>query len=137
VRAVVPSRLNILPRNLSLGIAFAVEGGFLGTPTVETSIRKLAANILCRDHNNELGRTADAAALRLYRHLKSSHSPMELPGSGILRPPVDSRISGVNFGRWLCKTHCNYMIVHGMIPDPAYVRYAFLQASPEADLLLP
>jgi hypothetical protein len=108
------------------GSRIRIQGGFLGTPAVETSIRKLTANILCRDHNNELGRTADAAALRLYRHLKASHNPMELPGSDILRPPVDRRVSGVNFGRWLCKTHCNYMIVHGMIPDPAYVCYAFL-----------
>jgi hypothetical protein len=112
------------------GSRVRVHGGLLGTPAVETSIRKLAANILCRDHNNELGRTADAAALRLYRYLKVSDSPMELPGSRILRPPVDRRVSGVNFGRWLCKTHCNFMIAHGMGPDLAYVRYAFLH-SPE------
>jgi hypothetical protein len=110
------------------GNRIRIEGGFLGTPAVETSIRKLTANILCRDHNSELGRTADAEARRLSRHLKASHSPMELPGSRILRPPVERRVSGVNFGRWLCKTHCNYMIVHGMIPDPTYVCYAFLHS---------
>jgi hypothetical protein len=108
------------------GKRIRVHGGFLGTPPVETSIRKLIANILCRDHNNELGRTADAAALRLFRHFKASQNPMELPGSRILRPPAERRVSGVNFGRWLCKTHCNYMIAHGMAPDQAYIRYAFL-----------
>ena len=34
-------------------------------------------------------------------------------------------MSGVNFGRWLCKTHCNYMVAHGLTPDPVYVSYAF------------
>jgi hypothetical protein len=110
------------------GSRIRIEGGFLGTPAVETSIRKLTANNLCRDHNSELGRTADSEARRFSRHLKASLSPMELPGSRILRPPVDRQVSGVNFGRWLCKTHCNYMVVHGMIPDPAYIHYAFLQA---------
>ena len=109
------------------GPRIRVRGGFLGAPVVETSIKKLTANILCRDHNQELGRTADAAALRLFRHFKASHNPMELPGSRILRPPVGRRVSGVNLGRWLCKTHCNYMIAHDMAPDPAYIRYAFLR----------
>ena len=99
--------------------------GLFGAPGVETSIRNLTANILCHDHNNELGRTADAAALRLYRHFKASHDPMRLPGSHILRPPVERRLSGANFGRWLCKTHCNFMVSNGMTPDPAYMRYAF------------
>jgi hypothetical protein len=109
------------------GKRIRIQGGLLGTPAVETSIKKLTANILCRKHNNELGRTADAAVLQLYRHLKASQQPMELPGSRILRPPVDRRVSGVNFGRWLCKTHCNFMVAQGMTPDPAYIRYAFLQ----------
>ena len=108
------------------GTRIRVHGGFFGTPPVETSIRKLTANILCRDHNKELGRTADAAALRLFRHFKASHHPLQLPGSRILRPPVERRVSGVNFGRWLCKTHCNFMVANGMTPDPAYMRYAFL-----------
>jgi len=107
------------------GKRIRIRGGLIGTPAVETSIKKLTANILCQKHNNELGRTADAAALQLYRHLKASHQPLQLPGSRILRPPVDRRVSGVNYGRWLCKTHCNFMVAHGMAPDPAYVRYAF------------
>ena len=119
----------ITPEHLAskslFGKRIRIQGGLLGTPAVETSIKKLTANILCQKHNNELGRTADAAALQLYRHLKASHRPMELPGSQILRPPVDRRVSGVNFGRWLCKTHCNFMVAQGMTPDPAYVRYAF------------
>jgi hypothetical protein len=105
-------------------------GPWLGEQTVESSIRKLKANILCREHNNELGRTADWAALRLQGHLKALREPMKLPGSRILRPPVDRRVSGVNFGRWLCKTHCNFMVVNGMTPDPAYVRYAFHRPLP-------
>lgn len=106
-------------------------GGWLDTEAVEISIRKLTANILCRDHNNELGRTADRSALRLLGHFRASQRPMKLPGSRILRPPVDRRLSGVEFGRWLCKTHCNFMIVNGMTPDPAYVRYAFLHPIPK------
>lgn len=107
------------------GKRIRVSGGFLGTPDVETSIKKLVANILCEDHNKELGGTADIAALRLYRHFKASHNPTQLRGSQILRPPVDKKVSGVNFGRWLCKTHCNFMVSNGMTPDPAYIRYAF------------
>ena len=75
-----------------------VGGGWFGAPPVETSIRKLTANILCRDHNNEFGRTADLAALRLFSHFKSSHRPLELPGSqDRQRPAVDRRVSGINF----------------------------------------
>jgi len=107
------------------GTRILVEGGIFGAVGIETSIRKLTANILCEAHNNELGRTADAAALRLYRHLKASHDPMRLPGSRILQPPIERRVIGVHFGRWLCKTHCNYMIASGMKPDVAYIRYAF------------
>jgi len=98
-----------------------------GVGTVETSIRKLKANILCRDHNNELGRTADFAALRLLGHFRASHRPMDLPGACGPRPPVVRRASGVNFGRWLCKTHCNSMVVNRLTPDPNYARYAFLR----------
>src|SRR4051812_22347015 len=91
------------------GNQIRVVGGLFSTAQIETSIGKLTANILCQDHNSELGRTADAAALRLFRYLKSSHRPMDLPGSRIMRSPVDHRMAGVNFGRWLCKTHCNLM----------------------------
>jgi len=108
-----------------------IEGGLIGTPTRETSIKKLTANILCQKHNNELGRTADAAALKLYRHLMASHQPMKAPGSRILKPPVERRVSGIDFGRWLCKTHCNFMVAQGMEPDETYVRYAFLQPTPK------
>ena len=114
------------------GKRIRVEGGLFGGTPLETSIRKLTANILCRDHNSELGRTADMAALRLLRHFKASHRPMDLPGSRILRPPVEKRISGVNFGRWLCKTHCNYMIVQGLTPHLAFIHYAFLRPLPTA-----
>lgn len=101
--------------------------GWLGAPTLEIPLKKLTANILCKKHNNELGRTADFAAIRLLNHLKAIHRPMELPGSNILRPPVDRRVSGLNLGRWLCKTHCNLMIINGMVPDSEYIRYAFLR----------
>jgi hypothetical protein len=103
-----------------------IQGRLLGTPAIETSIKKLTANILCQKHNSELGRTADAAALQLYRHLAASHRPLELPGSRILRPPVERRVPAVNFGRWLSKTHCNFMVAQGLTPDPPFVRYAFL-----------
>ncbi len=121
----------ITPEHLASKSLFSkrirIEGGLIGTPARETSIKKLRANILCQKHNNELGRTADAAALKLYRHLMASHQPMDAPGSRILRPPVERRVCGVDFGRWLCKTHCNFMVAQGMHPDQAYVRYAFLR----------
>lgn len=100
-------------------------GGMSRNAGVESSFRLLTANILCRAHNNELGRTADAAAQKLHRHLQTSHTPMKLHGSRILRAPVERRVSGVNFGRWLCKTHCNYTVAHGLEPDRAFVEYAF------------
>jgi hypothetical protein len=106
-------------------------GGWLGTEADEISIKKLTANILCQDHNNELGRTADRSARRLLDCFRASQQPMKLRGSRILRPPVDRRLSGVEFGRWLCKTHCNLMIVNGMTPDAAYVCYAFQRPIPK------
>jgi hypothetical protein len=75
-----------------LGKRVRVEGQTGGWPdneAVEISTRKLTANILCRDHNNELGRTADRAARRLLDGFRASHRPMNLPRSQILRPPVD------------------------------------------------
>ena len=45
----------------------------------------------------------------------------------LFRSPVDRRVSGVNFGRWLCKTHCNYMVANGLEPDRDYIRYAFVR----------
>ena len=92
---------------------------------VEISIRRLKTNVLCDKHNRELGRTADAAALRLARALRQSNRPMELPGSRILRPPVGRSIRGVDFGRWLCKTHCNFMVAAGIAPASDFVRYSF------------
>ena len=94
-------------------------------PEVEIPIRRLKANILCEGHNSQLGRTADASARVLLRALRLAVAPMELPGSRILRPPVERRIPGVWFGRWLCKTHCNLMVAAGLTPAPEYVRYAF------------
>lgn len=90
----------------------------------------LKAHILCQKHNSELGSTADWAALRLFAHLKAINNPMSLPGSRILRPPVDRRVSGVNFGRWLCKTHCDIMFASGKLPDAAYAFYAFARPLP-------
>ncbi|MFH1300109.1 MAG: hypothetical protein ABIK07_03540 [Planctomycetota bacterium] len=101
--------------------------GWLGTQKCEMPIRKITSNILCEHHNNELGRTADSATIRLLKHLKAIRHPMELPGSRILRPPVERHVSGLDLGRWLCKTHCNLMIINGMAPDPEYIRYAFLR----------
>jgi hypothetical protein len=123
------TREHIVTESL-FGKRIRVEGGLFEGMAVEMPIKKLTANILCREHNNELGRTADMAALRLLRHLKDSLRPMELPGSRILRSPVDRRVSGTNFGRWLCKTHCNYMIIQGLPPHPAFIRYAFLRPLP-------
>ncbi len=90
----------------------------------------LKARILCRKHNNELGGTADWAALRLFAHLKAINTPMSVPGSRILRPPFDRRVSGVSFGRWLCKTHCDIMFANGKLPDTAYAFYAFARPLP-------
>jgi hypothetical protein len=105
-----------------------VEGAgapWLPSTAFDISIRRLKANILCRKHNGELGRTADASALRLYRALRHSERPIELPGSHILRQPVRRVIRGAHLARWLCKTHCNFMVAACATPDADYVRYAF------------
>jgi hypothetical protein len=52
---------------------------------------------------------------------------MELPGSRILRPPVSRVVRGVDLGRWLCKTHCNFMVVAGLVPSCDLIRFAFQQ----------
>jgi len=51
-------------------------GGWLDAGAAEISIRKLTANILCRSHNNELGRTADHSARRLLDYFRASQRPM-------------------------------------------------------------
>lgn len=38
---------------------------------------------------------------------------------------MDRRVSGFDFGRWLCKTHCNLTTINGGTPDIVYVQYAF------------
>lgn len=92
---------------------------------LEISIRKLSSNILCEFHNRQLGKTADKEAIKLQRALVALNKPMQLPGSSILRPPIEKTISGVLFAKWLCKTHCNLMAVNGIIPNRSYVQYAF------------
>ncbi len=104
----------------------SVKTRLFGSGPAAVSAGRHTANILCRDHNNELGRTADAAALKLYRHLTASNRPTSLRGSPSPRPPIERRVAGTSFGRWLCKTHCNMMVAHGLTPDAAYIRYAFL-----------
>ncbi len=99
-----------------------------GTP-FETSVGRLKANVLCKSHNEELGRTADAAALRLLRALRQGARPMRLPGSRILRPPTRRTIRGIDLGRWLCKTHCNFMVVAGFAPSRDFIRYSFRRAT--------
>lgn len=91
----------------------------------EVPMHRLQTNILCRGHNSELGRTADAAALRLRRALRQALDPTALPGATEPRAPVARRINGAWYGRWLCKTHCNLMVAAGLSPAPEYVRYAF------------
>lgn len=102
---------------------------WLGGAPFETSIRRLKANVLCKSHNEELGRTADTAALRLLRALRQGARPMELPGSRILRPPVHRTIRAVDLGRWLCKTHCNFMVVAGFTPSRDLINYSFRRAT--------
>ena len=89
----------------------------------------LTAHILCEKHNQELGGTADDAARQLLSAFRAMRTPMSLRGARILRP-VTRQISGVNYGRWLCKTHCDLMFAFGTTPHPAYVRYAFLRPLP-------
>ena len=101
------------------------SGVLRGDERVDVPLRKLKANILCRKHNGELGRTADMAAIRLLRALRAMRHPLEHRGSRILRPPVDRHVSGVDYGRWLCKTHCNLLTANGLKPSMTYVRYAF------------
>jgi hypothetical protein len=107
-----------------LGKRMKIRGGPFGSELSDLSVAALKAPILCKGHNNEFGRTADLAAQQLVRHLETSRDPLRLPGSRILRPPVAKRLSGIHFGRWLCKTHCNLMVINGMTPNPAYMAYA-------------
>jgi len=92
---------------------------------LDMHIRKLKANILCDYHNKQLGETADRAAIDLQKALLLFNKPQILKGSKIFRPSVPITISGVNFARWLCKTHCNLMAVNGIVPNRGYVQYAF------------
>ncbi len=110
---------------LTKRILVEYAGAIRGDERVAVPLRKLKANILCLKHNCELGRTADIAATRLLRALRAMRRPMELRGSHVLRPPVDRRLSGVDYGRWLCKTHCNLMTAGGLKPSIAYVQHAF------------
>lgn len=87
------------------------------------------APILCQAHNRELGRTADRVAKQL-THALTAAEPLALRGSRVLRSRVDLRISGTDYGRWLCKTHCDFMVSRGETPDRAYVCYAFLRPLP-------
>jgi hypothetical protein len=98
---------------------------WLPSPDFELSIDRLKANILCRRHNEQLGRTADAAALRLHRALRQTNNPTQLPGARGPLPPKERRISGHHLGQWLCKTHCNFMIAAGLSPAADFVKYAF------------
>ena len=86
------------------GKRIRIQGGLIGTPAVEISIKKLTANILCQKHNNELGRTADAQHSNFIGTLRRSHQPLHLPGSRMLSHRGQADFC-VNYGRWLCKTH--------------------------------
>jgi hypothetical protein len=98
--------------------------------SAEFHLGQMKANILCKAHNEELGRTADWEANRLLAALRAFHHPTVLRGSHIHRKPIRRELSGVNYARWLCKTHCNIMIAHGKQPDPTYVCYSFLHPLP-------
>lgn len=95
-----------------------------GEGSVYIKLGALSARILCKKHNGELGESADRAAKQLLDAFRAMRTPMSLRGARILRP-VTRQVSGVNYGRWLCKTHCDLMFAYGMTPDVAYVRYAF------------
>jgi hypothetical protein len=92
---------------------------------LDMHIKKLSLNILCEKHNKDLGKTADRAAIDLQRALQFFNKPKPLKGSRIFRSPKSVKISGVNFARWLCKTHCNIMVANGSVPNRSYVQYAF------------
>lgn len=92
---------------------------------LDIHIRQLKANILCNYHNKKLGEIADRVAIDLQKALLYFNKPKILKGSKIFRPPKSITISGVNFARWLCKTHCNLMAVNGIVPNRSYVQYAF------------
>ncbi len=92
---------------------------------LDMSIRSLKAGVLCDYHNRVLGKTADRAAIDLQKALTALSNPMQLPGSRILRAPISKAISGVDYARWLCKTHCNISAANGQVPRMSYVQYAF------------
>ena len=99
------------------------------SPGVTLPTRRLVSNILCEKHNQELGRTADWAAIRMKAALRHLNAPNRVKGSTAPRLPMPRKISGTNLARWACKTHCNFMITNRRRPDPDYVAYSFLQTT--------
>ena len=124
-----PTREHLVSQSLLRGkTVFHFRKG-IGTVHESTivSLGRLSASILCKVHNEELGRTADRAALQLLGALRALRKPMELRGSKLMRPPLAFRISGVDYGRWLCKTHCNLLVAGGLRPAVEYAQYAFMR----------
>jgi hypothetical protein len=97
---------------------------WLNGPSVEIGRKAFASNILCKGHNNKLS-YADNEAVKLSKAFCLAQNPMKRPNSIILQPPPEIKISGTLFGRWMCKTHCNFLSVSGHIPEISYVQYAF------------
>lgn len=98
---------------------------WLKSGKIDIASHKLHANILCETHNRILGRGPDRTAKQLMKALVQTSKPMKLPGSKICRRPVLKKISGVAFGQWLCKIHCNMLAATGLAPDSDFVFYAF------------
>ncbi len=102
-----------------------VDGAsWLSGTKMEIGRSAFTSNILCEAHNGKLSQV-DHEVVRLRDALNSFGNPMRRAGSKILQPPLQIHVSGVLFGRWLCKTHCNMTTLTGTTPKMSYIQYAF------------
>jgi hypothetical protein len=132
----------------SRGVVPGSEGDHRRRPwlpkdSLTIGIESAVANILCADHNHQLGAEVDHVAKGLREAIAESvrnrpasigsATPWITTGGGVLTPRPQLRVSGKAYARWLCKTHCNVMVTAGHTPAVDYVRYAF-DKTPRAHL---
>lgn len=135
---------HIFSRGVVPGPKVTIEGApWLPKDSLTIGIESAVANILCGDHNHQLGAEVDHVAKGLREAIAESvrNRPASIgsatawitTGGGVLTPRPQLRVSGKAYARWLCKTHCNVMVTAGHTPALDYVRDAF-DKTPRAHL---
>lgn len=118
---------HIITKALFNKTSIRVDGApWLKGPKMEIGRSAFTSNILCKGHNNKLS-DVDNEAVQLSKALCLVKNPMNRPNSNILQPPPEIKISGTLFGRWMCKTHCNFLSVSDQTPEISYIQYAFAE----------